>query len=224
MFCDPTCEMPRERLLHLGGERLTNPELLALLLGTGTRGRSATTLARDILGTVGGLAALSRAAPRELVTTSGVGTARATRIAAAFHLGRRAAELTQPPVSGVCSAEDVFRRLRPRMVGLSQEILIVLALDNRNVVLDEVEVARGSLNGVQVHPREVFRPLIRMAAASAILAHNHPSGHPEPSPEDVAITTRLCEVGDIVGIPILDHVVIGGGDYVSIARKLRESK
>jgi DNA repair protein RadC len=115
------------------------------------------------------------------------------------------------------SAVDVFERLHPRIAGLVQEVFVVLALDVRNVVLEEIEVARGCLTGVEVHPREVFRPLIRCAAASAIVAHNHPSGDPRPSPEDVALTARLRNVGELVGIPLLDHVIVTAGGFESMA-------
>jgi DNA repair protein RadC len=195
-------------------------ELLAVVLGTGTRGKSASALAESILGSVGGLASLARATPRELVAVSGVGSARATRIVAGFHLCRRAIEMQLPTGDAVRAPEDVYRRLRPRMSGLAQEIFVVLALDVRNVIIDEIEVARGHLCGVDVHPREVFRPLIRQAAAAAIVAHNHPSGDPTPSGEDLALTRRLRQVGDLVGIPVLDHIVIGASEYRSLAEVL----
>ena len=208
-------DFPRERLLQDGGERISSDELVAIMLGT--RGVA---VARALLAHCGGLAALSRSSPRELVSVPGVGIARATRLAAAFHLGRRAL------VSSACardaplaSAADVYGRLRPRVDGLAQEVFLVLALDVRNVVTEEIEVARGCLTGVEVHPREVFRPLIRGAAAAAIVAHNHPSGDPTPSPEDLALTDRLRNVGELVGIPLLDHIVIGRGDYVSLAER-----
>ncbi|MCA9679239.1 MAG: hypothetical protein KC464_29685, partial [Myxococcales bacterium] len=108
-------------------------------------------------------------------------------------------------------------RLRGRVAGLDQEIFVVVGLDARNVVLDEVEVARGSLTGVDVHPREVFRPLIRMAAAAAVVAHNHPSGDARPSAEDLELTRRLREVGHLVGIPVVDHVVLGERGFTSLA-------
>lgn len=212
-------DRPRERLLTYGGDRLSTEELLAMVLGTGTRGRGAVEVAREALACVGGITAMARASPRELMTISGIGAARATRVAAAFHLGRRATEVG-PGDSTLRSPDAVFQRLRCRMDGLTQEIFVVLALDVRHSVIDEIEVARGCLTGVEVHPREVFRPLIRMAAAAAVVAHNHPSGDPTPSPEDVFLTRRLREVGEIVGIPVLDHIVVGRGSYVSLAERL----
>lgn len=219
----PNHDRPRERLLSYGGDRVSTEELLALVLGTGTRGRPALEVARQALTCVGGIAALARASPRELMTVPGIGAARASRVAAAFHLGRRSMEPELYDRS-LRSPDEVFQRLRCRMDGLSQEIFVVLALDVRNAVIDEIEVARGCLTGVEVHPREVFRPLIRMAAAAAVVAHNHPSGDPTPSPEDVFLTRRLREVGDIVGIPVLDHVVVGRGAYVSLAERLADDE
>jgi DNA repair protein RadC len=111
----------------------------------------------------------------------------------------------------------VFRVVGPRLAGLQQEVFLALGLDIRNGLLDVVEVARGTVHGVEVHPREVFRPLIRMAAAGAVLVHNHPSGNPTPSPDDVDLTTRMRSVGELLGIPIVDHVVIADRGFMSIA-------
>ena len=213
-------QQPRERLISYGGDRMSTEELLAVVLGTGTRGKSAAVLAGCILGSVGGLVSLARATPRELVAVSGIGSARATRIVAGFHLCRRSLDMQQPGGAAVSAPGDVFRRLRAKMAGLAQEIFVVLALDVRNVVIDEIEVARGHLYGVDVHPREVFRPLIRQAAAAAVVAHNHPSGDPTPSQEDIELTRRLRQVGELVGIPVLDHIVIGDASYTSIGELL----
>ncbi len=163
----------------------------------------------------GSLAALSRAGARELATMHGIGLARATRLAAAFQLGHRA---VSEPVSNliVRRSSDIYRYLQPRFSGLLQEVFVVVALDARNAIVSDVEIARGWLTGVDVHPREVFRPLIRLAAAGAVVAHNHPSGDPTPSPDDVALTRRLRRAGDLMGIPVLDHVVIGAQGYASV--------
>ena len=209
-------DRPRERLLNHGGDRVTNEELIALILGSGIAGRSAVVLAGQLLSSSGGILTLARAAPHELIATPGVGPARAARLVAAFHLGRRVLEAEVPESSAMSSAEDIYVRLRGRMSGLVQELFVVVALDIRNVVIDVIEVARGCLTGVEVHPREVFRPLIRQAAAAAVVAHNHPSGDPTPSPEDILLTERLREVGELVGVPILDHVIIGDRSYRSV--------
>ena len=213
-------DRPRERLLAWGGERVSDFDLLAILLGTGVRGRSAPDVALDLLRASGGLGALSRASPREMAQVAGIGAARAARISAAFHLGRRAVEQGSIRQGVVACAADVHERLRPRLAGLTQEVCIVIALDVRNAVLGEIEIARGWLNGVEVHPREVFRPLIRMAAAGAVVAHNHPSGEIEPSDADVELTRRLRAVGDVVGIPIVDHVIVADTGYRSLAEYL----
>lgn len=210
-------DMPRERLIALGGERVSTIELLAVVLGAGTRGCGVLTVAERVLDSMGGVVQLARASPQELMTTPGIGMARATRIAAGFQLGRRALEASHSLSDTVCSAADIHARLAPRVNGLMQEVFIVLALDARNRIFADIEVARGCLTHVDVHPREVFRPLIRRAAAAAVVVHNHPSGDPEPSVEDISLTHRLRAVGEIIGIPVIDHLVITGERYVSIA-------
>lgn len=214
-------DKPRERIITYGSHRVCTGELLAVVLGTGVRGRSAVQLAEHVLGEVGGVTQLSRASPHELMNMKGIGLARATRISAAFQLGRRAIEESLPVLGVACSPEQVFQRLQPRLHGLMQEVFVVLALDARSVIIDEFEVARGCLTHVEVHPREVFRPLIRCAAAAAVIAHNHPSGDPTPSMEDISLTHRLRAVGEIIGVPIVDHLVIGDGAYVSVAAQLQ---
>ncbi|WP_428269566.1 RadC family protein [Haliangium sp.] len=211
-----TPERPRERLLAYGGDRVSTVELLAMVLGTGIRGLDATTLAARLIGNLGGLVGLARAAPRELADLPGIGVARATRIASAFHLGRRALEAGMLASDIIHTSEDLHGRLRLRMAGLTQEVFVVIALDPRNAVLDEIEIARGGLTSVEVHPRDVFRPLIRRSAAAAVVAHNHPSGSHLPSSADVAVTHRLREAGKLLGIPILDHLVFGNGLVSSV--------
>jgi DNA repair protein RadC len=213
---DDVDDRPRERLLRCGTPSLGDAELLALLLGTGVRDRPALAVAGDLVQAVGGVAALSRASPHELAQVMGVGAARAARIAAAFELGRRAVEVVHHRQL-LGRAEDVYRCVAPRLAGLSQEVFIAIGVDVRNGVLDVVEVARGSVAHVEVHPREVFRPLVRMAAAGGVLVHNHPSGDPTPSREDGELTYRMREVGRVLGIPIIDHVVVGDRSFRSLA-------
>jgi DNA repair protein RadC len=206
-------------MLELGAEALATSELIALVLGTGVAGRSAAEVGCSLLDHAGGLVQLSRAAPRELSSVPGVGIARATRLAAAFQLGRRA--IAEPlPDLRIRDPADVFRHLQARMRGLQQEVFVVIALDARNAITGQFEIGRGSLTGVEVHPREVFRPLIRQAAAGAVVAHNHPSGDPRPSDADLELTRRLRQAGVLVGIPILDHVVIGADDFSSVVELL----
>ncbi len=209
-------DLPRERLLRRGAHATSDEELLAILLGTGVRAHPARAIANALIANAGGLAALSRASPRELAQVMGIGEARATRIAAAFELGRRAVERVYHRET-VGRPDDVFDLVAPRLAGLQQEVFLVIGLDVRNQLLEVVEVGRGSVHGVEVHPREIFRPLVRMAAAGGVLVHNHPSGDPTPSPEDRELTHRLREVGLLVGIPIIDHVVIGAHAWRSLA-------
>ncbi len=212
-------ERPRERLLRTGTVTLGDKELLALLIGTGVRDRPALEVAADLMRRLGGIAGISRASARELAQITGIGSAGAARIAAAFELGRRVVDLALHRQS-LSRPEDVYRVLAPRFAGQTQELFVAVGMDVRNGLLDTVEVARGSISSVEVHPREVFRPLIRMAAAGAVLVHNHPTGDPTPSPEDVELTRRLRKVGRLIGIPIVDHVIIGDRQYCSICEWL----
>jgi DNA repair protein RadC len=219
MDSDIVSERPRERLWRRGCTTSSDEELLAVLLGTGVRGHPALAVAADLLRATGGFGVLARASPRELAQITGIGAERAARIAAAFELGRRAVEHVQHR-HNLSRPDDVFHHVAPRLAGLAQEVFLVIGIDVRNALLEVVEVARGSVSGVEVHPREVFRPLVRMAAAAAVVVHNHPSGDPTPSQEDLDLTRRLREVGALVGIPILDHVVVGSQGFRSIAEWL----
>ena len=205
-------ERPRERMLRRGASTLGDDELLAILLDS----RAVPTAVVDA---AGGLAAVSRASPRELAQVSGIGSTRAARIAAAFELGRRAVEAEHHRTL-LGRPEDVFRCVAPRLAGLQQEIFLAIGVDIRNGLLDVVEVARGTVHGVEVHPREVFRPLVRMAAAGAVVVHNHPSGDPTPSQEDIELTRRLRAVGELIGIPVVDHVVVADSGFRSVAEFL----
>ncbi len=207
---------PRDRVWRAGPNTIGDRELLALVLGSNLRNRSADELAAIMIQEAGGLALLSRSTPRELAKLAGIGEARAIRLAAAFELARRAAVATRTR-SLVGRPEDVYQCVAPMLAGLAQEVFLVIGVDIRNGLLDIVECARGSVTGVEIHPREVFRPLVRMAAAGAVLVHNHPSGDPTPSAEDVELTRRLREAGALLGIPVIDHVVVGDGSFRSIA-------
>ncbi|MBA2543466.1 MAG: DNA repair protein RadC [Deltaproteobacteria bacterium] len=207
---------PRERVWRCGPNGIGDSELLALLLGSGVRDRRAIDVAAELVRSAGGLGVLARSTPRELAQIIGVGEARATRLAAAFELGRRAVEISQSRKL-IGRAEDIYHCVAHRLAGLAQEVFLVVGVDIRNGLLDIVECARGSVLGVEIHPREVFRPLVRMAAAGGVLVHNHPSGDPTPSPEDLELTRRLREVGTMIGIPIIDHVVVGDRTFRSIA-------
>jgi DNA repair protein RadC len=209
-------DRPRERLWNRGVSSVGDEELVSIVLGTGVRDHPALVVASNLVKASGGVAALSRASPRELSLITGVGAARAARITAAFELGRRAVA-GEHRRTAIAQPDDVYRMIHPRVAGLAQEVFFVIGVDIRNGVLDVVEVARGSVHAVEVHPREVFRPLVRMAATGGIVVHNHPTGDPTPSLEDVELTRRLRAVGEVIGIPIIDHVVVGDGKFRSIA-------
>jgi DNA repair protein RadC len=198
-------------------ERLGDADLLGVLLGS-PRARSAEARALRLLGRFGTLRRLACATPGELVTR-GVPPAAAVRIAAAFALGRRAAQ--QPLQSGavVRSSADIFERFRHALRDVKRERFLCVLLDAKNRVMREEVVSEGGLTSAPVHPREVFATAIREHALSLVLVHNHPSGDPEPSPEDHEITRRLVSAGDLLGIHIADHIVIGEGRYVSFLER-----
>jgi DNA repair protein RadC len=215
----PPDSRPRERLASVGPEHLTDAELLAIVLGTGARGASVVQVAEAVLRGCGGLAGLALAAELELRDHVGVGPVRAAVVQAALELGRRATAARPSRGQRLAGASDVWTYFRSRLAPLRIEEFWGVALDVRHRVQAELCLARGSLTGVEVHPRDVFRPLIRVAAAAVIFCHNHPSGDPSPSHQDVELTARLRDVGELVGIPVVDHVVVGWEGYVSLAER-----
>ncbi len=211
----PLRERPRERLLHAGAAALSDRELLAIVIGSGVRGASAAELAGDLLARADG-------SLRRLATTlpqgdrlSGVGPVAKARIGAALELGRRLAREGPAARAVIRGPRDVFELCAPAVRDLPQEEFRVLLLNTQHAVLREVVVTRGTLDGALVHPREVFRTAIAEGAAAVILVHNHPSGDPSPSPEDRSVTRQLAEAGKVIGIPVVDHVVIGDARYTS---------
>jgi DNA repair protein RadC len=212
-------DRPRERLLSRGPSSLSDAELLAILLGSGRQGQNAVELAHDLLARAGDLRALSLCGEAELCALSGIGPARAAIIQAALEVGRRVTG-TRPERGQVLgNAADVWTHYRARLVGAPVEEFWMVALDVRHRVLFEQCVARGSLTGVEVHPRDVFRTLIRGSAASTIFCHNHPSGDPTPSRQDLDLTARLKQVGELCGIAVLDHVIVASDGFVSLASR-----
>jgi len=211
-------DRPRERLFALGPSALTTTELLAILIGTGTRGRSAPDVAAALLSAGGpDLARLARRTAAELAAAPGVGPAKAARIAAGLELGRRLLEEGRPDRTRIRSPADVYRWFAPRLADLAAEEFHVLALDSQSGVLRDLLVTRGILNSSLVHPREVFRGAIAEAAAGIIVVHNHPSGDPTPSADDRAVTRQLVEAGRVLDLPVYDHVVVGANRYLSFA-------
>jgi len=222
----PVQERPRERLVRLGPEALTEAELIAILLRTGRRGRSVLDVARDLLHRFDNdLDRLSRADIDELAAVRGIGMAKAVELRAAFALARRLLDLQGRDLPAVNSPEEVARFMGEVFRGVRQEEFHVLFLDTRNHLIGQRRITVGLLDRSHIHAREVFREAIKASARSVILVHNHPSGDPTPSPEDIATTRNLIEAGKIVGIEVLDHVIIGRRTrshpegYVSLKRK-----
>ena len=212
-------ERPRERLRRIGADRLSNAELLAILLRVGLRGASAVQLGQRLVEKFGGLAGIHRAPFDELMSEKGVGEAKAAQIKAAIELGRRLNEITPDQQVTINSPEDAAQLVRYEMQALEQEQLRVLLLDTRNHLLDNVEIYRGSVNTAQVRPADVFKPAVRKNATAIIVVHNHPSGDPTPSPDDVAVTRELVQAGQQLDVKVLDHIVIGHGRHVSMKER-----
>jgi DNA repair protein RadC len=210
---------PRERLVACGASQLSDHELLAIVLGSGTAGLNVIEVASTLLASSGGLGGIAQSSIEELCTHVGIGRARASLIQAALELGRRSVGERPKPGRRLASASDVWSHLRARLATSAVEEFWALALDVRHRMQSEMCLARGSLTGVEVHPRDVFRPLIRSAAAAVIFCHNHPSGDPTPSRQDLELTARLRDVGDLCGIVVLDHVVVGWEGFTSLAER-----
>lgn len=212
-------DRPRERLAALGPQALSNAELLAILLRVGMPGENAVQVGQRLLNKFGGLAGIQRAPFEELLNERGVGEAKASQIKAAIELGRRLTLESPDARPAIQSPADAAALVQYEMSALEQEHLRVLLLDTRNRVLDIVEVYRGSVNQSQVRVGEVFKAAIRRSATAVIIVHNHPSGDPTPSPEDVAVTRAFVQAGKILDIEVLDHMVIGQGRWVSLKER-----
>ncbi|WP_174269869.1 RadC family protein [Bacillus methanolicus] len=215
----PEDERPRERFIQSGPESLSNHEILAILLRTGTKEESVLQLANRLLTHFEGLRLLKDATLEEITAIKGIGKAKAIQVLAAVELGRRIANLSYDDRYVIRSPEDGAKYLMNDLRFLSQEHFVCLYLNTKNQVLHRQTIFIGSLNASIVHPREVFKEAFRRSAASIICAHNHPSGDPTPSREDIEVTKRLAECGKIIGIDLLDHLVIGENKYVSLKEK-----
>ncbi len=212
-------ERPRERLAAQGAQALSNAELLAILLRVGVRGENAVQMGQRLLQDMGGLPGLHRATFDEVCRQKGIGPAKAAQLKAAIELGRRLAASQPQERPQITSPADAAALVQYEMSALEQEELRVFLLDTRNRVLDIRTVYRGSLNSSQVRVGELFRDAIRKNAAAIIVAHNHPSGDPTPSPDDVAVTRAIVEAGKLLDISVLDHLVIGQGRFVSLKER-----
>jgi DNA repair protein RadC len=212
----PADERPRERLARRGAAGLSAAELVALVWGSGARGASALSLAEEALARHDGLAGLARAGELELRGLPGIGIAKAAQLAAAFELGRRATEAWPNGRWAVRAPRDVADRLMVEMGSLEREELRVVLLNTKNAVLRVVTVYQGNVSASLVRVGELFRDAVRISAAGVILVHNHPSGDPTPSPDDLHLTAEALAAGRLLDIDLLDHVVIGHAAFVSL--------
>lgn len=213
----PKTERPRERLLAKGSDVLSDAHLLAILLRTGRRDSSAVQVAIELLDRVGGLGGLAACGIEELCAIPGVGPAKAAQLKAALALGRRSLAVPMSTGTRISSSGDLFKHFHPALRDVKHELFKVVLLDAKNIVIKEATVSEGSLTLSIVHPREAFALAVRESAAAVIFLHNHPSGDPTPSPEDRRLTDRLVKAGNLLGIRVLDHVILGDGRYVSFA-------
>ena len=215
----PAEDRPREKLLAHGAEALSETELLALLLRAGNAGtgESAVDQARLLLNRFQSLKGIDDASIQDLSAIKGIGPAKTAELKACMEIARRLRQRKWEAGDALRSSEDVFRHFSERLVKEKREIFYVVLLNNKNRKIREVKISEGSLTASLVHPREVYNPVIRESAAAVIFVHNHPSGDPAPSPEDLEITRRLKEVGEVMGIRVLDHVVVGHDRYFSFS-------
>ena len=214
----PEDERPREKLAKNGGDALSDAELLALILRTGdaTSNRSALDLGREFIASFGSLRALGQASFRELCQVKGAGPAKVASLLAAIQLAKRlSADRLLIGTDRFTAPSQIYQHYHHSLRDRRKEYFLALLLDSKNRIVREVQVSEGSLNQSIVHPREVFNQAVRDSAAAVLLVHNHPSGDPTPSREDREITRRLREAGDLLGIRVLDHMIIGDGSYLS---------
>lgn len=210
----PEEERPRERLLRHGADTLSDAQLLGIILRTGAGGKTAIDVGRELLDTLGGIAGIARAGIAELCKVQGVGPAKAAEIKAALELGRRHQKPTLAGAS-LCASQEVAEYFHPRLRDIKKEEFRCVLLDTKNRVIREETVSTGSLTASLVHPRETFKTAVRESAAAVIFVHNHPSGDTKPSQEDILLTRRLVQAGDLLGIKVLDHVIVGDGGHFS---------
>lgn len=215
----PAGERPREKLLARGPAALSDAELLAIFLRTGLAGKSAVTLAREILGEFGGLAPLLAADQQQFCATRGIGPAKYVQLQAALELARRHLAAGLERGAAFTAPDAVARYLQSHLQGRQREVFVALFLDTRHRLIATEDLFHGTIDGASVHPREVVRRALHHNAAALIVAHNHPSGVAEPSSDDQRITTRLRDALALVDVRLLDHLVVGAGHSVSLAER-----
>jgi DNA repair protein RadC len=213
----PLSERPRERLLQEGPQALSDAQLLAILLRVGRPDSSAVQVAMELLKQVRGLPGLANRGLDELCQVAGIGPAKAAQLKAAIELGKRVLAAPLSTDTQIGSSADLFKHYFPRLRDLRHEVFRTILLDAKHRIIREAAVSEGSLTLSIVHPREVFNLAVRESAAAVIFLHNHPSGDPQPSLEDRELTARLVAAGEVLGIRVLDHLIIGDGRYVSFA-------
>ncbi len=217
----PLEERPRERLVHIGSENLSAKELIAIILRTGSVNRTALDLAEGLICSFKDLRGLAKASLAEIASHPGVGQTKAIQLKAAFELGCRVLTTTVAQLPSIKKPQDIYDLLKVSFMDLDREHFKVVHLNTKNQVLKVETTAIGVLSSSPVHPREVFKEAIKMSSAGIILAHNHPSGDPSPSQDDLLLTTRLQNAGEILGIPVIDHVVFGASRYISLKEQGR---
>ncbi len=212
----PEGDRPREKLAAKGARYLNDTELLAILIGTGAGEKNAVDLARDLITRFGDLAGVEGASVAELTLVNGVGPAKAITIKAALELGRRfVGAATDRKVKTFKTAEDVANYHLPSLTNLKQEVFMATLLNTKNRVIRNVTISEGGLDATLVRPRDVFAAAVREGASALVLIHNHPSGDPKPSRDDINLTAKIKEAGELMGIRVLDHVIIGEGEWFS---------
>lgn len=211
----PKGERPREKLLKYGSNFLTDEELLAIILGTGNKGEDVLELSKRILNDIGGIHGLLTCSVEEFMAIKGIKTAKATQILSVCEIYKRLSKPRDKRLR-IKKPSDIVSLIMTDIFFMEQEVFIVITLNSKNNVLSKKEIFKGSLNSSLVHPREVFKEALKSSAASIIVCHNHPSGDPNPSKEDINVTKRIKECGNIMGIELLDHIIIGDNDYISL--------
>lgn len=215
----PAEERPRERLMHAGAESLSTTELIAIILGSGSKSKPVLQLAHEVMSRFGGMRELAQATLAELLEIKGIGLAKAIQLKAAFNLGLRVSAQALLPKIKIAHPSHVYHLIKDELEFEKRELFVVIMQDTKGFVICHEIVSIGSLSQTLVHPREVFYPAIRHKASSIIVAHNHPSGDPTPSPQDLELTKQLVEASRLMSIPLHDHLIVGHQCYHSLRQQ-----